>query len=449
MEVAPEMRIKVSLISGNEVELSLSGDATMSELRTRIEKSFVTTWGTSVPAELQKILRNSEEVVAPYDVPIKDALGEVVGEEMALMLVAAETFEEVVLEDFSQQLPSRLVKEKVVRKGHSMTAFRFRDRFTGKRVMVSFHQNVQIPNRDGQPLQSLVKDVFMMKHLKHPNLVSLLDVPPISDPHFCMITEWMDTDLGNVIRSKQELTEDHCRYFIYQILEALCYLHSAGVVYCNLTPHKVLLKANCDLKIKQLEDVRQMGFCQGNGNEIIGFMAGHPWYQAPETFLSCSEDQEPITGACDLWSAGCLFFEMYARKVLFNGSTAMAQLKEISKALGSPEDASWFRGRSKQLLLNHLPTGPTGPTASSLPWTAERLSSRASAEGCQLLQQMILWDPGGRCSARAALQHACFDEIRDPEDEQVDTCLTPIDWEHLATLEADQAVNFLRDQGPR
>ena len=35
----------------------------------------------------------------------------------------------------------------------------------------------------------------------------LLDVPPISDPHFCMITEWMDTDLGNVIRSKQELTE--------------------------------------------------------------------------------------------------------------------------------------------------------------------------------------------------------------------------------------------------
>ena len=38
------------------------------------------------------------QVVAPYDVPIKDALGEVVGEEVALMLVAAETFEEVVLE---------------------------------------------------------------------------------------------------------------------------------------------------------------------------------------------------------------------------------------------------------------------------------------------------------------------------------------------------------------
>ena len=40
-----------------------------------------------------------------------------------------------------------------------------------------------------------------------PPKVRLLDVPPISDPHFCMITEWMDADLGNVIRSKQELTE--------------------------------------------------------------------------------------------------------------------------------------------------------------------------------------------------------------------------------------------------
>ena len=35
------------------------------------------------------------------------------------------------------------------RQGHGMTAFRFRDRFTGKRVMVSFYQHVQIPNRDG------------------------------------------------------------------------------------------------------------------------------------------------------------------------------------------------------------------------------------------------------------------------------------------------------------
>ena len=39
------------------------------------------------------------QVVALYDVPIKDALGEAVeGEEVALILVAGETFEEVVLE---------------------------------------------------------------------------------------------------------------------------------------------------------------------------------------------------------------------------------------------------------------------------------------------------------------------------------------------------------------
>ena len=58
-----------------------------------------------------------------------------------------------------------------------------------------------------------------MQQLQHPNLPKLLQVPPMNDPHFCLMTQCMDTDLGRVIRSKQDLTEEHCMFFAYQILE--------------------------------------------------------------------------------------------------------------------------------------------------------------------------------------------------------------------------------------
>eukprot|EP00434_Breviolum_minutum_P022571 symbB.v1.2.019916.t1/scaffold1650.1/size135921/5 len=339
------------------------------------------------------------------------------------------------------------------------SCYRFRCRWTGKKVLVTFHEFLLKHAPDFSHVPTVAKDVFLMKQFNHPNLVKLLDVPPISTPHFCMITEWMDTNLARIISSKQELVlfvayrskicsgeEDHCRYFTYQILEALCYLHSAHVVYFHLTSWKVLLKANCDLKLKDLEDVREMGMTGG-----AGFLLDRPTYRAPETFLSLPEDEEPIYGACDLWSTGCLLYEMYMRKSLFTSSTALNQLKLMCNMLGRPEEASWFRGRSRELLENQvLPAAEhdadgTGTTV-TVSWS--ELLPKASEEGCQLMQQMILWNPGSRCEAKEALKHSYFDDIRDSEDVKVDFCSKPIDWNQLSDLQKshEACMNFLLEE---
>lgn len=41
----------------------------------------------------------------------------------------------------------------------------------------------------------------------------------------------MDTDLHQIIRSPQPITDDHAAFFIYQLLRGLKYLHSADVVH--------------------------------------------------------------------------------------------------------------------------------------------------------------------------------------------------------------------------
>lgn len=58
----------------------------------------------------------------------------------------------------------------------------------------------------------------------------------------------METDMHRVIRT-QQLSDDHCQYFIYQTLRALKALHSANVLHRDLKPSNLLLNANCDLKV--------------------------------------------------------------------------------------------------------------------------------------------------------------------------------------------------------
>ena len=62
----------------------------------------------------------------------------------------------------------------------------------------------------------------------------------------------MDTDLHRIIKSTQPLSDDHVRYFAYQILRGLKYLHSANVMHRDLKPNNLLVNANCDLKICDL-----------------------------------------------------------------------------------------------------------------------------------------------------------------------------------------------------
>lgn len=49
-----------------------------------------------------------------------------------------------------------------------------------------------------------------------------------------MIMEYMETDLHKIIYSKNQLTDDHYQFFLYQLLCGLKYMHSANVIHRDL-----------------------------------------------------------------------------------------------------------------------------------------------------------------------------------------------------------------------
>ena len=98
-----------------------------------------------------------------------------------------------------------------------------------------------------------LREVKILRHFNHENVIRIKDIlRPASLDRFddvYIVSELMDTDLHQIISSPQPLTDDHCQYFLYQILRALKYIHSAHVLHRDLKPSNLLLNGNCDLKV--------------------------------------------------------------------------------------------------------------------------------------------------------------------------------------------------------
>lgn len=116
----------------------------------------------------------------------------------------------------------------------------------------------KVPNafEDLIDAKRILREIKLLRYFDHDNIISLLDVPkPESRKGFndiYIISDLMETDLHRVIYSKQELTDEHIQYFVYQILRATLYMHSSNVVHRDLKPSNILANKNCDLKICDL-----------------------------------------------------------------------------------------------------------------------------------------------------------------------------------------------------
>jgi len=136
----------------------------------------------------------------------------------------------------------------------------------------------------------VLREIIIIKNTNHENLLGLKDVVYVPKAakilgDIYLVCELMDTDMSRVIKSKQTLQHEHMHYFIYQILRAFKYLHSANIVHRDLKPSNILLNEDCDLKICDFGLSRAMA----DKNEDLTEYVITRYYRAPEVMLSSHE----------------------------------------------------------------------------------------------------------------------------------------------------------------
>ncbi|PRQ33809.1 putative mitogen-activated protein kinase CMGC-MAPK family [Rosa chinensis] len=271
-----------------------------------------------------------------------------------------------------------------------------------------------------------LREIKLLSHMDHDNIVKIKDIirPPDKENFndVYIVYELMDTDLNQIINSSQPLTDDHCQYFLYQLLRGLKYIHSAHVLHRDLKPSNLLLNANCDLKI--------CDFGLARTTSETDFMTEYVvtrWYRAPELLLNCSE----YTAAIDIWSVGCIFMEILMREPLFPGKDYVQQLGLITELLGSPEDSNlgFLRSENAKKYVKQLPHVPKKPFAQKFP--------NVSPVAIDLAEKMLVFDPSKRITVEEALNHPYLSSLHAINEEPI--CPSPFvfDFEQASLDEED------------
>lgn len=270
----------------------------------------------------------------------------------------------------------------------------------------------------------VLREVRLLGAIDHDNIIKLKDVYTPPQKNFSsvyIVTECMDMDLEKVIRSSASLTDEHQRWFTYQTLRGVNYLHSAGVVHRDLKPGNILVNKDCSLKICDFGLARGIAERDDSGKEADNALTEYVvtrWYRAPEVALLASQYGTGI----DIWAIGCILCELVGRAPVFPGSSYMDQLKRIFMTLGGPseEDSEWLSagsGAARRFVARFQSLAP-------VMWT--ELCPEASPAVIEAIDAMVKFNPAKRVSAKAAILMPAFGDIyTDGDGAGADTT---VDW---------------------
>jgi serine/threonine protein kinase len=252
-----------------------------------------------------------------------------------------------------------------------------------------------------------LREIRILHCIDHDNIVKLQTLMPIEASarstftEVYVVFEIMETDLATVIKSKQTLHHQHIQIFMFQIINALLYLHRCRVVHRDLKPRNILVNSNCCLKIADFGLSRIVNPLNNTKTASMTEYVTTRWYRAPEVLVGWHS----YTSAVDMWASGVILAELLGRKPIFPGIDSFNQLDLIVLKLGKPSE-KFIQACRKFSCRNRLREFDARRSIGLL-----ELYPTASPRTHNLLQKLLDMDPDHRITAELAAKHPFFSEV--------------------------------------
>ncbi|KHG14685.1 Serine/threonine-protein kinase ULK4 [Gossypium arboreum] len=172
----------------------------------------------------------------------------------------------------------------------------------------------------------VLQEVRILHSLNDPNILKFHSWYETS-AHLWLVLEFCTGgDLMTLLRQDGKLPEDSIHFLAYDLVKALQYLHSKGIIYCDLKPSNILLDENGHTKLCDFALARKLSDISKTPSSMLPqAKRGTPCYMAPELF----EDGGVHSYASDFWALGCVLYECYAGKPPFVGREFTQLVKSI------------------------------------------------------------------------------------------------------------------------
>ncbi|CEO99388.1 hypothetical protein PBRA_001294, partial [Plasmodiophora brassicae] len=262
----------------------------------------------------------------------------------------------------------------------------------------------------------VLREIKLLRRLNHPNIIKLEDiVQPISEHGFAslhIVMEYMESDLHKIIHSKpKQLTIDHVRFILAQLLSGISHLKKAHVVHRDLKPSNILVNSACEIRVCDLGLARGLHDERDHVDLLTEYVVTR-WYRAPEVLCSLPYSYPVDMFGLDLWAVGCIFAEMVRGEPLFAGENAVDMLKRIVSVGQSPMVVGTREMTKLRLRVSHPQARKfmdALPFADGTPM--HRLFPGLDRNGLNLIESMLKVIPDERISVDDALRHPFLGEF--------------------------------------
>jgi eukaryotic-like serine/threonine-protein kinase len=156
-------------------------------------------------------------------------------------------------------------------------------------------------------------------NLSHPNIVSLYDYGADGSTYFIVMEFIEGRPLSDIINSEGPLLPERAAEIASDVANALQRAHSAGLVHRDVKPGNIMVTRNGQTKVTDFGIVRALGGDAEQTMTQAGMVIGTAAYLSPE-----QAQGEAIDARSDVYSLGCVLFEMLTGRAPFTGETPLA-----------------------------------------------------------------------------------------------------------------------------